>query len=72
MPIFEFECRDCRHKFEEITKVRETVCCPQCKSGNLKKLLSASVSDSNNRKCNWGEPGLPNKQEFERIRRSRD
>jgi putative FmdB family regulatory protein len=68
MPIFEFECRDCSNKFEELTKVQEKICCPQCKSFNLRKLISAFGTNSNNSKCNWGDPSLPNKQEFERIR----
>jgi putative FmdB family regulatory protein len=68
MPIFEFECRDCNNNFEELTKVQEKVCCPQCKSSNLRKLISAFGTNSNDSKCNWGAPGLLNKQEFERIR----
>ncbi|MBU0680440.1 MAG: zinc ribbon domain-containing protein [Proteobacteria bacterium] len=68
MPIFEFECKDCSNKFEEITKVHEKICCPQCKSSNLRKLISAVGTNSNDRKCNWGDTSLPNKQEFERIR----
>lgn len=68
MPIFEFECRDCSHTFEKLTKGQEKVCCPQCKSCNLGKLISSFGTNLNDRKCNWGESGLPNKQEFERIR----
>ena len=68
MPIFEFECRDCNNKFEELTKMQEKVCCPQCKSCNLRKLISAFGTNSHDRKCNWGDHSLPNKQEFERIR----
>ena len=68
MPIFEFECRDCSNKFEELTKMQEKICCPQCKSYNLKKLISAFSTNSNDSKCNWGDHSLPNKQEFERNR----
>lgn len=68
MPIFEFECRDCSNKFEELTKMQEKICCPQCKSYNLRKLISAFSTNSNDSKCNWGDHSLPNKQEFERIR----
>ncbi len=68
MPIFEFECRDCGNKFEELTKAQEKVCCPQCKSPNLRKLISGFATNSNERKCNWSDPSLPNKEEFERIR----
>jgi putative FmdB family regulatory protein len=68
MPIFEFECRDCRNKFEELTKTQVKIFCPQCKSYNLRKLISAFGTNSNDRKCNWDDTSLPNKQEFERIR----
>ena len=68
MPIFEFECSDCGKIFEKITKVQEKPCCPQCKSSNLRKLISAFSTNANDRKCDWGDSSLPNKQEFERIR----
>ncbi|HAW52410.1 MAG TPA: FmdB family transcriptional regulator [Flavobacteriales bacterium] len=68
MPIFEFECRDCSNKFEILTKAQEKIYCPKCKSCNLDKLISAFGTNSNDSKCNWGDPGLINKQEFERIR----
>ncbi len=68
MPIFEFECLDCRHRFEELTRGHEKICCPQCKSGNLSKLISSFGTNAHDRKCNWGDASLPNKQEFERIR----
>ncbi|MBU2537557.1 MAG: zinc ribbon domain-containing protein [Proteobacteria bacterium] len=68
MPIFEFECRDCSNTFEELTRGQEKICCPQCKSCNLRKLISGFGTNSNNSKCDWGDPSLPSKQEFERIR----
>jgi len=66
MPIFEFECRDCSNRFEELVKVQEKICCPQCNSYNLKKLISTSGTMSDDSKCNWDDPNLPNKQEFQR------
>ena len=66
MPIFEFECIDCNNKFEKIAKVQEKICCPQCNSNNLKKLISTFGTMSNDSKCNWDDPNLPNKQEFQR------
>lgn len=68
MPIYEFECKDCSNKFEELTKGQEKICCPQCNSCNLKKLISASGKISDDSKCNWDDPSLPNKQEFQRKR----
>ncbi|RKX21995.1 MAG: zinc ribbon domain-containing protein [Candidatus Zixiibacteriota bacterium] len=50
MPLFEFQCKECEHKFEElVTNDAELVKCPKCKSNNVAKLLStfsASASSS--------------------------
>jgi len=42
MPIKEFECQACRHRFEEILGIHEPnpTACPKCKSADLKQLLS--------------------------------
>jgi putative FmdB family regulatory protein len=67
MPIFEFECKDCSNTFEVLTKGQEKICCPQCNSSNLKKLISSCAKkNTDDSKCNWNDPNLPNKQEFER------
>jgi len=66
MPIFEFECRDCNDRFEKLAKVQEIICCPQCNSYKLKKLISTSGTMSDDSKCNWDDPNLPSKQEFQR------
>jgi putative FmdB family regulatory protein len=68
MPIFEFECKDCSNKFEKLTKGQEKICCPQCNSNNLQKLISASGKISDEAKRNWDDPDLPSKQEFQRKR----
>ncbi|WP_371877455.1 FmdB family zinc ribbon protein [Thiovibrio frasassiensis] len=69
MPIFEFECNDCGNTFETLTNGREEISCPQCDSANLKKLISACGTTSDDTKCNWDDPSLPNKQEFQRLSR---
>ena len=40
MPIFEYVCGDCDHRFEVIVQRSTTVECPSCKSGKLEKQLS--------------------------------
>ncbi|MGI6435233.1 MAG: FmdB family zinc ribbon protein [Syntrophomonadaceae bacterium] len=42
MPIYEFKCKDCEHKFEVLTAMgqRDEVRCPGCQSSNLESLLS--------------------------------
>lgn len=42
MPIFDFSCRECSHKFEALVRKKAPVC-PECQSENLEKLLSLPV-----------------------------
>ncbi len=43
MPIFEFECNSCKHRFEELvsSSSKKVEKCPKCKEANVKKLVSA-------------------------------
>lgn len=45
MPIYEYACGSCEHRFETIQRVSEAPLrdCPECGDGSLKKLLSAPV-----------------------------
>jgi putative FmdB family regulatory protein len=40
MPIYEFECRSCGSRFEELVRASETAPCPQCKSSDVKRRYS--------------------------------
>ena len=42
MPLYEYECDDCRHRFEKIQKFSDELVktCPSC-GGSVKKLLSS-------------------------------
>lgn len=41
MPIFEYQCKDCQHKFEHIQKnSQDKAECPKCHSESLQKLIS--------------------------------
>ncbi len=40
MPIFEYACRDCGHRFETLVRSGATPDCPNCHSGSLDKQLS--------------------------------
>lgn len=44
MPIYEYACPDCGHRFETMQKMSDDPVrdCPQCKAGNVKKLISAT------------------------------
>ena len=45
MPIYEYQCEACEHRFEKIQKMSDEplVDCPQCKAPKLKKLVSAAA-----------------------------
>jgi putative FmdB family regulatory protein len=58
MPIFEYECRQCHHRFEAIVQGRKRPACPSCGERNLEKQLSAfAVGTSNGRKGASASPG---------------
>lgn len=47
MPIYEYQCSDCRDKFEVLQKVGEDgsdLKCPNCGAGNPKKVFSVFSS----------------------------
>jgi len=41
MPLFEYRCRDCGKRFEEVVLGGSQPRCPGCESRKLQKLLSA-------------------------------
>jgi len=45
VPIYEYECGACQHKFEEIQKFSDKPLkkCPECGKPKLKKLISAGA-----------------------------
>ena len=45
MPIYEYQCEACEHRFEKIQKMSDEplVDCPQCQAPKLKKLVSAAA-----------------------------
>ena len=44
VPIYEYQCEACNHKFEVIQKVSDEllVACPECKERKLRKLVTAA------------------------------
>lgn len=46
MPIYEYECRGCKHQFEAIVRTGDTPACPECRSGDLERLVSLFAVDS--------------------------
>jgi putative FmdB family regulatory protein len=65
MPIFEYRCNDCGTKYEIYHKVHElieNIECPDCKSGEFTKLISAvsigSMSKQSSPAPACGIPGV--------------
>jgi putative FmdB family regulatory protein len=48
MPIYEYACRSCAHKFERLVRTGDAPACPLCKSLDLDRLLSSSAISSDN------------------------
>lgn len=46
MPIFEFNCDECKQRFDVLTRVGTEIQCPQCGSGQVRKLLSTFSAHS--------------------------
>ncbi|MEW6207157.1 MAG: zinc ribbon domain-containing protein [Acidobacteriota bacterium] len=40
MPIFEYICKECDHRFEKLVLGATAVTCPSCRSAKLEKQLS--------------------------------
>ena len=45
MPIYEYQCDDCSHKFETLQKISDDPLkdCPECGQATLRKLISAAA-----------------------------
>ena len=54
MPIYEYQCRQCRHSFEYLVLRAATPGeCPNCKSPDLEQLISScTVSSENTQQAN--------------------
>ena len=54
MPIFEYECDQCGHKFEYLILPKSSAAkCPQCKSKRLTQMVSlCAVSSETTKKAN--------------------
>jgi putative FmdB family regulatory protein len=49
MPIYEYECRTCKERFEVMQKMsegNEELCCPKCDADKPERVLSAFCSAS--------------------------
>jgi putative FmdB family regulatory protein len=49
MPIYDFKCRKCGHKFEELVRVSDSAACPKCKAANAERQFSMTAAVSTDR-----------------------
>lgn len=51
MPLHDFQCPACKHRFEELVKVDEVPHCPQCGAPGARRLqtFSAAISTEGSR-----------------------
>jgi putative FmdB family regulatory protein len=56
MPLYEFKCKACGHRFDELVRVGETPPCPRCKDAAPERLfsMSAGISTDRSRKRSAG------------------
>jgi putative FmdB family regulatory protein len=40
MPLYEYSCRSCSHRFEALVRTGSTPRCPSCEGDTLERLLS--------------------------------
>ena len=50
MPLYDYECRACQHRFEALVRTTDPPpACPTCKSQDLEKLITAASMSSDER-----------------------
>ncbi|MBZ4642703.1 MAG: hypothetical protein PWQ25_1557 [Deferribacteres bacterium] len=61
MPIYEYECKECKNSFSKLVIKQDTkVECPNCKSDNVEKKMSkiSSLSSGNTSTASCGSSGF--------------
>jgi putative FmdB family regulatory protein len=46
VPIYDFRCKACGHRFEALVRHSDAPACPSCQSGDLERLLSTFAVSS--------------------------
>ena len=57
MPIYEYDCMDCDHTFEELVlSGSEQVKCPRCEKANVKRKMSVFCSGGGQDRADFSAP----------------
>jgi putative FmdB family regulatory protein len=75
VPIYEYACRSCGHKFEALIRgTSATPACPECNSSDLERLLSlpSVKSDSTHARALSAAKKRDAKQAYERVNTQRE
>ena len=70
MPIYEYQCDDCEHKFERLQKMNDAPLqdCPDCGEQSLRKLVSAAAFRLSG--SGWYETDFKDKKEQKNLSKS--
>ena len=52
MPLYEYECQSCHHRFELLVREQTLIACPSCQSEALEKQLSVFAVGADGPKFN--------------------
>lgn len=58
MPVYEFKCRDCHHKFTLVLRLseaekREHAQCPKCSSKNVQRIITPFFAVTASKTGSW-------------------
>lgn len=56
MPVYEYQCKRCQHRFEELVYGSERIACPRCHKFELEQQLSVFHSSSQSGSASNPEP----------------
>ena len=72
MPIYEYECRACGHRFEQLILYSNAPECPSCQSHDLERLISLFAVDSESTRTQASDAGRRRNLQGQRDRNDAD
>ncbi len=69
VPIYEYECRTCKHQFEQLIRTGDVPACPKCTGRDLERLTShVAVSSEHSRQVSFNKA----RQSAGKVQRDKD